>query len=660
MSILSTNKKLIKAGQDYSAGSGISIDDHVISVTGAGAGKTYSAGDNISIYEQDEQLYISSKDWANDIANASANAYNEAVAQIPDPFDPSYISGQIDNKLNTTAFTAWQNGQYATDLQTIEGQISNKLDESAFSDVSGSFYTNDNPSGFITGVDLSNYYTKDETSGKEELANAFANIPAGDTEVNAYVHNHSASIDNTSDLVQSNSSTWNDITAYQSNSASYLTAIDIPESATWNETSDVVQTNSAQWADGGSGDEEVNSFVYNNSATINNVDSVVQSNSATWANEFDPSYMSGAIDNKLDESAFSNVSGTFLTAINIPESADWNDTTDVVQTNSASWGTGSTPTYDYTDNDLISAIDASALYSTSAGTANTTRHILTNGTMGESISYYDGINQMFLNPNITPFGTISGIYGPLQYATGAVITYGSSGKAGSIYSGTQYFGGFLKGNEWYVSNATAGQALRGETHKSRGVHLSGVTTAGNSFDLSTSAVSGNNDTANGYNWKLERGCVSGKGTQGEWRYGPAEDTLLRSVSSNAGGFYSTSALLYQGSKSDQRTTAWNLTKSISSYKFIQCDWIDANYYYISKQINIPSGLEGDMTRAAFFDAVFEHGSDLWCKAQRFSAQDTTVYAQVDEYCVHTNGTISNVGSDVRNNRPIMVQIIGVK
>lgn len=56
--------------------------------------------------------------------------------------------------------------------------------------------------------------------------------------------------------------------------------------------------------------------------------------------------------------------------------------------------------------------------------------------------------------------------------------------------------------------------------------------AGYSFDLSINAVSGKNDTANGYNWKLERGCVSGKGVGGEWRYGPAEDTLLRSVSSN--------------------------------------------------------------------------------------------------------------------------------
>ena len=34
MSILSTNNKLIKVGQEYSAGSGISIDNYVISVSG--------------------------------------------------------------------------------------------------------------------------------------------------------------------------------------------------------------------------------------------------------------------------------------------------------------------------------------------------------------------------------------------------------------------------------------------------------------------------------------------------------------------------------------------------------------------------------------------------------------------------------------------------
>lgn len=207
---------------------------------------------------------------------------------------------------------------------------------------------------------------------------------------------------------------------------------------------------------------------------------------------------------------------------------EWNDTTNVVQTNSATWGAGSTPTYDYTDNNLISAIDTSGLYATSAGTANA---LINGGRLGTDVYAITGagtnsITLMILNPQTTPFGNTSGIYSPLYYAQGACMTYGSS--AGNI----QYFGGFFKGNEWYVSNATAGQALRGETHLSRGVHISGATTAGTSFDLSINAVSGKNDTANGYNWKLERGCVSGKGIGGEWRYGPAEDTLLRSVSSN--------------------------------------------------------------------------------------------------------------------------------
>ena len=222
MSILSTGSRLIKVGQDYSAGSGISIDNHVISVTSV-PGTTYSAGDNIDIYEQDEQLYISSKDWSQDIANASANAYNEATAQIPEPFDPSYISGQVDNKLDSTAFTAWQSGQYATDLQTVEGQINNKLDTSSFSDVSGSF---------LTAI----------------------NIPE--------------------------SATWNEVSqAYEQASGTYLTSVSIPESATWNDVSTTVQTNSAD-----------------------------------WASHQDLSYISGVVDNKLDESAFANVSGTFLTA----------------------------------------------------------------------------------------------------------------------------------------------------------------------------------------------------------------------------------------------------------------------------------------------------------------------------------------------------------
>lgn len=103
MSILSTNTRLIKVGQDYSAGNGISIDDYVISVTSA-PGTTYSAGDNISIYQQDDNYYISGKDWS--------------------------------FKYDTSSFDEWHANQYTNDLSQLE---TNKLNTSSFSSVSGDF-----------------------------------------------------------------------------------------------------------------------------------------------------------------------------------------------------------------------------------------------------------------------------------------------------------------------------------------------------------------------------------------------------------------------------------------------------------------------------------------------------------------------------------------
>jgi hypothetical protein len=76
----------------------------------------------------------------------------------------------------------------------------------------------------------------------------------------------------------------------------------------------VVQTYSAQWAEGGSGDEEVNSFVYNNSATINEVNTSYQTNS-----------------------------GTYLTAHQAISAEEWNDCYDNVNTNSGAWGGSALP-----------------------------------------------------------------------------------------------------------------------------------------------------------------------------------------------------------------------------------------------------------------------------------------------------------------------------
>lgn len=370
MAILSTDKKLISFGTDYSAGSGISIIDHTISVTGE-FGKTYSAGPNIGIYDEEGQPTISSKDWTQEIDQASSGAVTES----------------------TSIFNDWVNGQYTGDITTLTNNVT-----------------------ALSG-ELSSYYKKTETSSKAEISAALDYVSAhavGDVEVNNYVHNNSATIDEVN-------------SAYQSNSASYLTAVNIPESATWNDTSNVVSSNSAQWNQGrtyegispivvnnnenkvsaetwtlsagngialvedsannvtridctASGDAGVNSFVTNNSASILAVDTSYRTNSGTFLTAIpsdvattgdvdnleqtisetyypksNPSsfatedwvtaqgYLTSHqdISNKLDSSAFSSVSGDFLTtAFSIPESATWNDVSTTVQTNSAQWAEG--------------------------------------------------------------------------------------------------------------------------------------------------------------------------------------------------------------------------------------------------------------------------------------------------------------------------------
>ena len=67
-------------------------------------------------------------DWADDINEASAYAYEQAIAQIPAPFDPTFLSGEIDKKLDKT---------FSSNFYPMTG----------------------NPSGFLTEQSLDEYAT---------------------------------------------------------------------------------------------------------------------------------------------------------------------------------------------------------------------------------------------------------------------------------------------------------------------------------------------------------------------------------------------------------------------------------------------------------------------------------------------------------------------
>ena len=272
----------IEVAKDYSGASGIYVDNvnNIISITGD-VGKEYS-GVNPIVVNNDENLIS---------ANSAPIGVQEPLYFVQDDDEAVVIglSGEyvtpsdIAGKMDTSSFESWQQGQYTNDLTainakidevssnipSIEGLATEQLVEETSATIvsqipstaglASETYVQEQTSGKASKSDLetvsgdivnlipdvSNYYTKDETSGAAQLAEAFSQIgPGGDEEVNSLVHSNSA---------------------------------------TWNETSNVVQTNSAQWAEGGSGDTEVNAYVYNNSASIDGTTSVVQSNSGTWS-----------------------------------------------------------------------------------------------------------------------------------------------------------------------------------------------------------------------------------------------------------------------------------------------------------------------------------------------------------------------------------------
>lgn len=168
---------------ELSAGNGISIDNYpieqktVISVTGNYATEDWVTG----------QGYLTAEtDWTDTITAASANAYNEATAAIPAPFDPSYLSGQIDTKLDSAIY-AEDSGKFLTahqslaDYQTTAGMTAYQpVGDYLTTGDSANFYPSDNPSAFITGVDLTPYQTVEGMTAYQSAGEYYsASNPSG-------------------------------------------------------------------------------------------------------------------------------------------------------------------------------------------------------------------------------------------------------------------------------------------------------------------------------------------------------------------------------------------------------------------------------------------------------------------------------------------------
>ncbi len=240
------------------------------------------------------------------------------MAMLIDQIDSSGLFAQSAYSASIATHDSVGNVITATYL-TAHQDISNKLDTTAFSTVSGDFYPYSNPSGFISGVDLTNYYTKSETSGASELADAFSNLPTGDAEVNTLVH--------------TNSGVWNDVTgkediitfgysagAVSSINGSAILGETIPYEVYGISAGDNItiwEDNNTLWISAG---VEGSTYTGDVQGALNEV----YTNSSVWLTAHQD------ISTKLDTTAFSNVSGTFLTAIPAGYATE-----SYVQTNSA-------------------------------------------------------------------------------------------------------------------------------------------------------------------------------------------------------------------------------------------------------------------------------------------------------------------------------------
>lgn len=234
------------------------VDSEISSINGSGI---YSQGGSanpqipitstsgISIFESGDKVYFNisanyatedwvtgqgyltaETDWTNTITAASANAYAQATAAIPEQFDPTYLSGQIDNKLDSAIYAAAsanfltalpQDLVYSADIADMAttGDLTSKQDitgMTAYATVesltakqdagnylsatdsanflltsdSANFYPNDNPSAFITGVDLTPYQTIEGMTAYQEAgsylsANALDNVSGDWNQVSA-------------------------------------------------------------------------------------------------------------------------------------------------------------------------------------------------------------------------------------------------------------------------------------------------------------------------------------------------------------------------------------------------------------------------------------------------------------------------------------------
>lgn len=340
--ITAYNGSAFSAGNEYEAGNYVSIDNNTISVTGLQPSGDYQSAGN----------YVSASELEN--LQPKGDYYS---ASNPSGF---LIDEDITGKLDTTAFSTVSGdfltavpSEYVTE-DTLQSGLSSKLDSTAFSTVSGDFLT--------AHQSLEGYATEQWVEDKGYITGVDIPQSADWNEATTVVNNNSAIWNNTTNVVSSNSAQWG--ATNPQIPVTGINGIKISESG-----DKVVFEVSGDYATHDDLTSKQDSLIYGyHDTAISSIDnSALYDSSAHARINTLAGRISDLSSNKLDESAFSDVSGNFLTALpsdlvytaDIADMATTGDINDLVTSIADTYQPKLT--FDYNEDSAISAINGSAL-----------------------------------------------------------------------------------------------------------------------------------------------------------------------------------------------------------------------------------------------------------------------------------------------------------
>lgn len=349
--ITSYNGSAFSAGNSYEAGSYVDIDGNTINVTGLQpAGNYQSAGDYVV---HDELSSYATQDW---VENQSYMKEYMESAFYPSTSNPSgYLTAHqdISNKLDVSAFSTVSGdfltaipSEYVTE-NTLQSGLSSKLDSTAFSTVSGNFLTAHQSLDGLMSADLLEISDNKITGYNGTAFAGQGGGVTGDYELSAgsgisivdYPLEQKTVISVTAQggnpeveqAVIDNSATWDnvsaklDTTAFSDVSGTFLTAHqDLSDYQTiagmtaYQEAGNYLSANALDELSGNwetvTAKQDALSFDYKDTAISSIDNSALYDNSAHARITTLAGRISDLSSNKLDTTAFSDVSGTFLTA----------------------------------------------------------------------------------------------------------------------------------------------------------------------------------------------------------------------------------------------------------------------------------------------------------------------------------------------------------